>query len=216
MISSPRIIYLMKEARLEVYKLIDQHYKPMPKKEDGSIDEYAKGLANNDIDALRHAFVSGVYTMEYGETTADLLGRLNEIRHLNFGGKTDPSENMDLWNNSIGRYYGKKAKNRRELFNLLLKALKNGELIIDPKDPRRYKGEKSIKIVPKDFVIKTIESSTGANIEFLDINKQIVMNREEFVFEIKRGFYPSYTIKVVDGGEIPMAKKDGFKFNNLR
>ncbi|MCB9091963.1 MAG: hypothetical protein H6620_05335 [Halobacteriovoraceae bacterium] len=87
---------LMKEARGEVYELIDKHYKPMPKKEDGSIDQYARGLANNDIDALRHSFVSGVYMMEYGEVTADMLGRPNELRHFNFGGKVDPSENMDL------------------------------------------------------------------------------------------------------------------------
>ncbi len=178
MISEPRIILLMKEARLEVYELIDKHYKLMPKNTDGSIDEYAKGLANNDIDALRHSFVSGVYTMEYGEVTADTLGRLNEMRHFNFGGKVDPSENMDLWNNAIGRKYGKKAKGRKELFDLLLKALKSGELIIEPKDNRKYKGEKSIKRIPKDFVIKVKETKTGANVEFLDVHQGIIMNKE--------------------------------------
>ena len=68
----PKILTLMLEARLEVYQLIDTHYKPMPKKTDGSIDEYAKGVGNNDIDALRHAYVSGRYTMEFGEETAAL------------------------------------------------------------------------------------------------------------------------------------------------
>jgi hypothetical protein len=48
----------------------------MPKWADGSIDEYGKGLGNNDIDALRHAYVSGRYNMEFGEATADILGRL--------------------------------------------------------------------------------------------------------------------------------------------
>jgi hypothetical protein len=36
----------------------------MPKKLDGSIDPYGLGLEDNDVDALRHAFISGVYTLE--------------------------------------------------------------------------------------------------------------------------------------------------------
>ena len=92
----PRILTLMLQARLEVYQLIDFHYKPMPKKPDGSIDDYGKGLGNNDIDALRHAYVSGRYTMEFGEATADILGRMNEFKNFNFGDKEIPSENMDL------------------------------------------------------------------------------------------------------------------------
>lgn len=63
----PRILILMLESRKEVYQFIDKHYKPMPKKADGTIDEYAHGLANNDIDALRHSYVSGKYVMEFSE-----------------------------------------------------------------------------------------------------------------------------------------------------
>lgn len=76
-----------------------------------------------------NSYVSGKYVMEFGEVTADLMGRLNEFKNFNFGNKDVPSENMDLWNNAVGRYYGKKAKTIKELFDLLLKALKNGELI---------------------------------------------------------------------------------------
>jgi hypothetical protein len=85
----PHIVILMFEARLEVYQLIDDHYMPMPKKPDGTIDEYATGLGNNDIDALRHSYVSGRYTMEFGEDTADIMGRLNEFKNFNFKTKTD-------------------------------------------------------------------------------------------------------------------------------
>lgn len=205
----------MQEARLEVYHFIDKYYKTMPRKEDGTINQYAKGLGNNDIDALRHAYVSGVYTMEYGEFVADMLGRLNEVRHLNFGDKVDPSENMDLWNNAVGRKYGTKAKDRNELFNLILKALKEGELIITPSDERKYKGEKSIKRVPKDFVIKIQENKSGANIEFLDVYKGIVLSKDDFIEAIRNGKYPNYSLKVVDGVEIPISKRDRFKFNNL-
>jgi hypothetical protein len=213
--SEPRILLLMLEARSEIYQLIDSHYKPMPKKSDGTIDEYARGLGNNDIDALRHSFVSGVYTMEYGETTADILGRLNELKNFNFGTKEVPSENMDLWNNAVGRSYGKKAKTRKELFDLLLKALKNGELIIDLKDPRKFRGNKSIRRIPKSFVIKTKETRTGANIEFLDIRNKIVMSKEDFILAIRQGKYPGYAVRKHQSGEFPYSTRDRFSFNNL-
>jgi hypothetical protein len=91
----PRILTLMFEARKEVYQFIDTLYEPMPKKSDGTIDEYAKGLSSNDIDALRHSYVSGKYLMEFGEVTADLMGRLNEFKNFNFGNKDVPSQNIN-------------------------------------------------------------------------------------------------------------------------
>lgn len=182
----PRILTLMFEARLEVYQFIDTHYMPMPKKQDGTIDEYAKGLANNDIDALRHSYVSGKYTMEFGEDTADIMGRLNEFKNFNFGNKEIPGENTDLWNNAVGSYYGKKAKTGKEFSDFLIKALKAGDLIIDLKDKRKYKGEKSIKRIPKSFVIKIKETKTGANIEFFDVRKKFLMTIENFITAINQ------------------------------
>ena len=211
----PRILSLMFEARIEVYQLIDAHYRPMPKKEDGSIDEYAKGLGNNDIDALRHAYVSGRYTMEFGEATADILGRLNEFKNFSFGNKEIPSENMDLWNNAVGRLYGKKSKTGKELFDFLLKALKAGELIIDLKDKRKYKGEKNIKRIPKSFVIKIKETKTGANIEFFDVRKKVLMTKENFILAIKKGKYPGYAVRKHLSGEFPYSTRDRYSFNNL-
>ncbi len=211
----PKFLTLMLEARLEVYQLIDAHYQPMPKQPDGSIDEYAKGLGNNDIDALRHAYVSGRYTMEFGEATADILGRLNEFKNFNIGGKEIPSENMDLWNNAVGRLYGKKAKTGKELFDFLLKALKAGELIIDLKDKRKYKGEKSIKRIPKSFVIKIKETKTGANIEFFDVRKKVLMTKENFISAIKQGKYPGYAVRKHQSGEFPYSTRDRYSFNNL-
>ncbi len=210
-----KILTLMLEARLEVYKFIDSQYKPMPKKADGSFDEYAKGLGNNDIDALRHAYVSGRYTMEFGEETADILGRLNEFKNFNFGTKEVPSENMDLWNNAVERLYGRKAKTGKELFEFLLKALKAGELIIDLKDKRKYKGEKNIKRIPKSFVIKIKETKTGANIEFFDVRKKVLMTKENFISAIKQGKYPGYAVRKHQSGEFPYSTRDRFSFNNL-
>lgn len=211
----PRIILLMFEAKIEVYRLIDKHHRPMPKKSDGTIDEYGPGLANNDIDALRHSFVSGAYVMEYDEETADKLGRLNEFKNFSFGSKETPSENMDLWNNSVGRRYGKKSKTWDELFQFLLQALRKGELIIDLKDSRRYRGEKSIKRIPKSFVIKIKENKSGANTEFFDIRQKIVMSKDDFIGAIRQGKYPGYAIRKHHAGEFPYSTRDKFSFNNL-
>lgn len=66
------------DARDELYLLIDKHYKIMQKDSNGKINPQALGLADNDIDALRHSYVSAVYVIEFSYDTAELLGRLNE------------------------------------------------------------------------------------------------------------------------------------------
>ncbi len=76
-------------------------------------------------------------------------------------------------NNSVGRFYGKKAKSWDDLYSKLMKALKLNELIIDLKDTRKYKGDKRVNRIPKSFVIKIKENKTGANTEFVDIRKKL-------------------------------------------
>ncbi len=82
-------------------------------------------------------------------------------------------------NNSVGRGYGKKFKRGEGLYFALLKALKDDELIISPIDPRKYKGPKSIKRLPKSFVIKVKENRIGANIEFFDVRHKRMMPKEQ-------------------------------------
>lgn len=173
------------------------------------------GLEDNDVDALRHAFISGVYTIEYNEGTAELLGRLNELTTFDSQSTSALSENMDLWNNAVGRFHGKKVKTWDDLYLKLMQALKVKELIIELKDTRKYKGEKSIKRVPKSFVIKIKENKTGANTEFLDIRKKIVMSKPDFIGAIKQGKYPGYAVRKHQSGEFPYSTRDKFSFNNL-
>lgn len=73
-----RIYQLKDEALLDLYRRLDQDLRPMPKKPDGTIDLFGAGLEDNDVDALRHAYISGVYTLEFDASVADLLGRLQE------------------------------------------------------------------------------------------------------------------------------------------
>lgn len=126
----PKIYTLKDEAQTELYQWFDKEIRPLPKNSDGTINEFAEGLVDNDIDALRHAYVSGVYTLEFSEQTAEMMGRLNELLGFNSSLNSVGSENMDLWNNAVGRLKAKKIKNRRELYESLIKALKSGELII--------------------------------------------------------------------------------------
>ncbi len=204
---------LKAEARDELYVMIDKHCKTMPRNPDGSIKSKDPSYNDNDIDSLRHSYVSAVYVIEFGHETAELLGRLNE--YLNPTPNEISSLNMDLWNNFIGRVYGKRFKRGEELFFALLKALKEGELIITPNDPRKYKGPKSIKRLPKSFVIKVKENKTGANIEFFDVRNKRMMTKELFIEAIRGGHYPGYAVRKHQSGEVPYSTRDKFSFNNL-
>ena len=97
----------------------------------------------------------------------------------------------------------------------MIKALKEGELIIDLKDKRKYKGDKSIKRIPKSFVIKIKETKTGANVEFFDVRKKLLMTKESFILSIKQGKYLGYADRRLHSGEFPYSTRDRFSFNNL-
>ncbi len=210
-----RIYQLKDEALLDLYRRLDKDLRPMPRKPDGSIDPYGIGLEGNDVDAMRHAFISGVYTLDYNASLSELLGRLQEFSTLDSSSTSALSENMDLWNNAVGRAYGKRAKSWDELYQMLMKALKEGELIIHPSDKRKYRGEKSIKRQPKSFVIKIRENKTGANTEFLDVRKKRMMTKEQFIDAIRAGRYPGYAVRKHHAGEFPYSTRDRFQFNNL-
>ncbi|MGB0453995.1 MAG: DUF6973 domain-containing protein [Bacteriovoracaceae bacterium] len=209
---------LSDDARDEAYRYFDKNIRPLPKKADGTIDTTAFGLSDNDVDAFRHAHVSGVLTIVYSENTADILGRLNEYRPLDlYSNSRDPkSLNMDLWNNSVGRKYGKKTKDRKELLKLIHKALDNGELIIDPKNDKRiYEGASHDPVNKSKPVIVLTEDENGRNQTFLDLVRNQVLTREEFVSQIEAKNYPGYTVKQINGVPTPVSNPDGRRTNNL-
>ena len=96
----------------ESYQYFDQHIRSLPKRTDGTIDTANSIFADSDVDAFRHAYVSGVFTQEFGEKTANRLGALNEYLPFSlYSNKNNPKAlNMDLWNNHVGREYGKKIQ----------------------------------------------------------------------------------------------------------
>jgi len=208
---------LLIEARDEAYEYFDKNIRPLPKDAIGKIDPTAHGLVDNDIDAFRHAYVSGVFTQVYSEKTADIFGRINEHSPLSWysDAKNPGSLNMDLWNNAIGRKYGKKAKDRKELLKLIHEALDKGELIIAPSDKRNYEGKKSDPINKSKPVVVLKEDKNGRNELFFDLVKNLMFSREEFVAAIEAGNYPAYTVKMIKGLPTPVSNPDGRETNNL-
>lgn len=69
------ILDLKNNAKIEIYNYIDRNLRMLSRSADGSFDELQDGYVDNDVDALRHAYVSGIYTMRYGSNVANILGR---------------------------------------------------------------------------------------------------------------------------------------------
>lgn len=208
---------LKNEARDEAYEYFDKNIRPLTKDRNGKVDSKAHGLVDNDIDAFRHAYVSGVFTQAYSEETADTFGRINEHSPLSWysNTKNPGSLNMDLWNNAIGRKYGKKEKDRKELLKLIHDALNKGELIIDPSDKRKYEGRKSDSINKSKPIIVLKEDKNGRNELFFDLVKNLMFSRAEFVAAIEAGNYPAYTVKMIKELPTPVSNPDGRETNNL-
>lgn len=201
----------------ESYEFADRFIRKLPRKSDGSFDLSSGEFYDNDIDAIRHAYTSGVFTQEFGEKVTEILGDMNEL--VPFGGNSSSnspnSRNMDLWNNRIGRKLGLKTSGKLKLFELVLKALKNGELIIDPENDPRVTQVSFTKIQTKNKVYVVKESKKGKNLSYFDFEKSIILSRNEFITEIILGNYPYYEIRIIKGDETPVSKKDKKMLNNL-
>ena len=105
----------------------------------GVVDFRYTKARNNQIDAFRHAYVSGVFAKKYGKAIAKIFGNCKEFWDDIFYNQTSQEKNMDYWNNSIGRRYGIKSDNYDDLALKLKIAIDNKELIIDINDKRIFK-----------------------------------------------------------------------------
>lgn len=208
---------LVAEAEAEAYRYFDLSIRRLPKLKNGQIDTSQPGFGDNDVDAFRHAYVSGVFTQVYGEKIANFLGLANEYNpEAMLSNSIDPrSRNMDLWNNRIGRKYGKKTTGRKTLLKLIHKALKNGELITNFEDPREFKGATELPARLSKPVVALSKAPSGRNQTFFDLQKRIVLSREELVASIRAGKYRGYPVKLIRGVETPVSKQDGRRINNI-
>lgn len=208
---------LKERAQAEAYDYFHRTIRPLPKSPDGKINPRARGLEDNDIDAFRHAYVSGVFTQEYGETAADIFGRLNEFLTFDlYSNSANPRAlNMDLWNNQVGRKYGRTTKNRKDLLNKIRKALRKGELIESPSDKRDFKGTMTNPQTDSKTVVVLSEATQGRNELFYDTRQRLIFTRLEFVAQIRAGRFPSYGVRKIGRFLVPVSNPDSRRSNNL-
>ena len=200
------------QAEDEAYQYFNDNIRPLPTTPDGKWDIDSGKFSNNDVDAFRHAYVSGVYTQKYNEIAANLLGQFNELLGDLIKQQPPEQKNMDLWNNELGRSYGSSTTSKKDLADALKKELEQGGLITttnQKEDERAYQGYliKPVKVIE--------ESETGRNIKFLDMSTNFTMSREEFVGKINSGEYPGYTVVLINNIETPISKPDENRGNNL-
>ncbi len=114
-----------------------------------------KATWNNEADAFKHTFMQAILSMRYGENVSHALGNKHEMDGRRNG--QDPrEENMDLWNNEIGRKIAKEIKSeikgkessysKEQIDDIIaekvVQRMRKGELITHPSDPRKYKSPK--------------------------------------------------------------------------
>jgi hypothetical protein len=207
------------EAEYEAYQYFHDNIRPLPKTKDGHWNFKTGLFVNNDVDAFRHAYVSGRFTHVFDNRTADILGQLKELEGDIKRNQSPEEKNMDLWNNQVGRTYGDSTTSKQKLALFIQQALTNGELIItidQKEDARIYqKSNESYDIDPNKPIVVLEESETGRNEWFLDLVKKSSLSRRHFVQDITNGLYPGYSIADINDIPTPVSKPDKHLSNNL-
>ncbi|MBR1907564.1 hypothetical protein IJ818_01355 [bacterium] len=111
---------------------------------------------NNEADAFKHAYMQAIAQFDFGSVTSNIGGYYHEFEGL-LKNQSKEEANMDLWNNEIGREIGRnikkfvmgkrkseypKEKIEDMIAEEIVKRMKNGELITNPKDNRSYINKK--------------------------------------------------------------------------
>ncbi len=117
---------------------------------------------NNEADAFKHAYMQWFLGFFFNDSIAKEYGDMHENETPN---APSGERNMDLWNNAIGREIALDMRKKYTSvinFNnesisdiaseIIYNKMKNGELITDPSDPRRFENMKYERIKDKDKV----------------------------------------------------------------
>ena len=130
---------------------------------------------NNEADAFKHAFGSADLALKTTIPVSKFIGDIHEKQNPN-----NPSgeENMDKWNNRVGRLIAKEIKKEykdrlkqmteEEIEDVIAKKvmqrMKLGKLIISPNDKRKFTGFASD--IPEDKIFTAEEIGNMTNEEF--------------------------------------------------
>lgn len=160
---------------------------------------------NDEGDAFRHAFMQASLALSYGNVLSKLAGDLHELA----GNQSQQSveENMDKWNNRVGRLIAKEIKkeyknklnkmSEKEVEDIIVKKviqkMKLGKLITSSDDKRKFTGFASD--ISQDKVFTSEEIGNMSNDEFEDceefIDNQLksfgILNKFQADQEVKAG-----------------------------
>ncbi len=117
---------------------------------------------DDQVDAFRHAFTSAQFTVVESKEYAKTWGDRNEKYSMTGSAAYPTSTNMDNWNNAVGREIGEEIKKEMgDLKNIppeklddiiaqkVMERMEKGDLITDPKDPRKFEDYGKTKIQGK-------------------------------------------------------------------
>ncbi len=144
---------------------------------------------NNEADAFKHAFMQSVLTIDYNNYFSKLIGDLHEMNgNINYG-QTKGEENMDKWNNRVGRLIAKEIKKEykdklktmteKEIDDIIaqkvMQRMRMGKLITSPSDKRKYTGFAANLPTDKIFIREDISKLSTDDFEELEdsINEQL-------------------------------------------
>lgn len=144
---------------------------------------------NNEADAFKHTFMQAILTINYNNILSKIIGDLHEINgKINYGQSKD-EENMDKWNNRVGRLIGKEIKkeykdklnsmSEKEIDDIIaqkvMQRMRMGKLITTPSDKRKYTGFASNIPEDKIFTAEEIGNLSTDDFEELEdkINEQV-------------------------------------------
>jgi hypothetical protein len=144
---------------------------------------------NDAYDAMRHAYVTGRFSEEYGSVAGQAYGLAHEISHPNDKLERD----MDLHNNRMGAQYSGETTTPRELYDRVIEGYVAGELVEAPglKPSAEYKNLDKVDPESKaGKIVSEMDRQLGGNSDTTRIVAAAVdqgMNN------------PTYAVKVNDG-----------------
>ena len=145
---------LQKEFNNEV----DKKTKEYQKRYNFQIGTGKNSTWNNEADAFKHAYMSAILSIRYGELSSVTAGLKHEIENLLNGNKKSET-NMDLHNNYEGYKIAREVKKELNYKNLdkeskliddivakkIIEKMRKGKLILNPNDQRAKTIESKIK-----------------------------------------------------------------------
>jgi len=172
----------IKELNNKIYSAT-KHYQKQYKFEIGTGEH---DTWNNESDAFKHSFGSAYMALKYSIPFSKISGDIHEKQNPN---NPKNEENMDKWNNRVGRLIAKEIKKEykdnlknmtdKEIQDAIAKKViqkkKLGKLITSPEDKRKYTGFASD--IPEDRIFTSEDIGRMSNDEFEDseefINRQL-------------------------------------------